>query len=218
MNGIMHGQVSPSGPPSLLCHQPFGLFVRIFVIRSFSIFANVPPTMFAFQGTYTWPDGRMYEGYWVNGMFCGQGTLREADGSKYTGDFAHNKPHGQGEPCPRLAATACSRHVRCGRVLAWVTLLTLATTVRSFVHRNDTSELHKTCTVSVSLLDIWWWVTVCKSSPCFALVFSTPGLTAISCRDQTLAHRSIRGVHVPRAVGVRPDPGKNCHTSPSRPL
>ncbi len=38
-----------------------------------------------------WPDGSLYEGYWVNGMANGRGRMIHADGNYYEGDWVNDK-------------------------------------------------------------------------------------------------------------------------------
>jgi hypothetical protein len=47
-------------------------------------------------GTYTEPDGTVYEGQWKFRERNGKGTLIFPDGRKYTGDFKSGRRHGQG--------------------------------------------------------------------------------------------------------------------------
>ena len=39
------------------------------------------------EGIYTWPNGRKYEGYYVEDKQEGHGVLTEADGSQYEGNW-----------------------------------------------------------------------------------------------------------------------------------
>ncbi|MCP4628581.1 MAG: hypothetical protein GY850_34490 [bacterium] len=48
------------------------------------------------SGTYTEPDGTVYEGHWQFRERNGQGTLTFPDGRKYIGEFKSGKRHGQG--------------------------------------------------------------------------------------------------------------------------
>ena len=48
------------------------------------------------SGTYTEPDGTVYEGQWMFRERNGQGTLTFPDGRKYIGEFKSDKRHGQG--------------------------------------------------------------------------------------------------------------------------
>ena len=48
------------------------------------------------EGTFTAPDGLIYEGHWEFRERNGQGTLTFPDGRKYVGDFKSDKRHGQG--------------------------------------------------------------------------------------------------------------------------
>ena len=48
------------------------------------------------SGTYTEPDGTVYEGQWKFRERNGQGTLTYPDGRKYTGAFKSGQRHGQG--------------------------------------------------------------------------------------------------------------------------
>jgi len=48
------------------------------------------------SGTYTEPDGTVYEGQWQFRERSGQGTLTFPDGRKYIGEFKSGKRHGQG--------------------------------------------------------------------------------------------------------------------------
>ena len=46
--------------------------------------------------TATYPDGEIYEGYFVEGKREGKGTYRYINGDVYTGNFVDNKKHGLG--------------------------------------------------------------------------------------------------------------------------
>jgi len=61
--------------------------------------AAVDPETLAYtgRGRLQWPDGRTYEGDWLNGQFHGHGTALEPDGSTYTGSWQHGARHGHGE-------------------------------------------------------------------------------------------------------------------------
>ena len=48
------------------------------------------------KGQQTWPDGSMYEGYWLDNKANGQGRLIHADGDVYTGEWQNDKAHGTG--------------------------------------------------------------------------------------------------------------------------
>lgn len=48
------------------------------------------------QGTNTWPDGAKYVGWFKDDNKHGQGTLTLADGEKYVGEFKEDKRNGQG--------------------------------------------------------------------------------------------------------------------------
>ena len=48
------------------------------------------------EGTYTQPNGTVYEGQWRHRERNGQGTLIFPDGRKYTGDFKSGQRHGRG--------------------------------------------------------------------------------------------------------------------------
>jgi hypothetical protein len=43
------------------------------------------------KGKYTYPDGRKYEGEWLQEERSGQGTLTFPDGSKYEGQWLDGK-------------------------------------------------------------------------------------------------------------------------------
>jgi len=47
-------------------------------------------------GTYTAPDGTIYEGQWEHRERNGQGTLTFPDGRKYVGEFKSGQRHGRG--------------------------------------------------------------------------------------------------------------------------
>jgi hypothetical protein len=47
-------------------------------------------------GTFTAPDGTIYEGQWEFRERNGQGTLTFSDGRKYVGEFKSGQRHGQG--------------------------------------------------------------------------------------------------------------------------
>jgi hypothetical protein len=46
-------------------------------------------------GTYSWPDGMRYEGYFEKDKKNGFGHLFYPDGRRYEGKFKNNKHHGQ---------------------------------------------------------------------------------------------------------------------------
>jgi len=48
------------------------------------------------EGTFSAPDGSIYEGQWEFRERNGQGTLTFPDGRKYVGDFKSDQRHGQG--------------------------------------------------------------------------------------------------------------------------
>ena len=48
------------------------------------------------QGVYTWSDGRIYEGEYLNDKKHGHGTYTWADGRFYEGPWVNGKQHGQG--------------------------------------------------------------------------------------------------------------------------
>ena len=48
------------------------------------------------QGTYTFPDGKKYEGKFKDGKEQGKGTYTYPDGVKYEGKFKDGKEKGQG--------------------------------------------------------------------------------------------------------------------------
>ena len=43
-----------------------------------------------------WPDGTIYEGYWLNGRANGKGRIIHADGVWYNGNWLNDKANGQG--------------------------------------------------------------------------------------------------------------------------
>ena len=43
------------------------------------------------EGTFTWPDGRKYEGEYLNDKKHGLGKFTHADGSKYNGNWKDGK-------------------------------------------------------------------------------------------------------------------------------
>jgi TPR repeat protein len=49
------------------------------------------------RGYLRWPDGRGYDGEWLDGRPHGHGTAHEPDGSSYTGTWQHGARHGHGE-------------------------------------------------------------------------------------------------------------------------
>ena len=51
------------------------------------------------RGVKTWPDGRRYEGDFVDGHPCGQGKLVSGRGVTYTGAWKKGMQHGYGELC-----------------------------------------------------------------------------------------------------------------------
>lgn len=48
------------------------------------------------SGTYTWPNGAVYTGDWLNGCMHGVGTFNTVDGSCYTGSWAEDLKQGLG--------------------------------------------------------------------------------------------------------------------------
>lgn len=48
------------------------------------------------SGTYTWPNGAVYRGDWLNGCMHGVGTFTTVDGSCYTGSWAEDLKQGLG--------------------------------------------------------------------------------------------------------------------------
>ena len=48
------------------------------------------------RGTQIWPDGSMYEGYWMSNKANGKGRLIHADGDVYDGCWKDDKAHGFG--------------------------------------------------------------------------------------------------------------------------
>ena len=44
-------------------------------------------------GIFTWPDGRKYEGQYINGKKEGHGVLTRADGCQFIGQFKNDKMH-----------------------------------------------------------------------------------------------------------------------------
>ena len=48
------------------------------------------------KGSQIWPDGSMYEGYFVNDRASGKGRLIHADGDVYEGMWKEDKAHGYG--------------------------------------------------------------------------------------------------------------------------
>jgi hypothetical protein len=55
-------------------------------------------------GTFNWPDGRSYEGNYLNDEKDGHGIFCLANGSKYIGNWKHGVPDGIGflTPPPSL--------------------------------------------------------------------------------------------------------------------
>lgn len=51
------------------------------------------------KGKQIWPDGSMYEGYWINNKANGKGRLIHADGDVYDGEWKDDKAHGYGVYC-----------------------------------------------------------------------------------------------------------------------
>jgi hypothetical protein len=48
------------------------------------------------KGKQVWPDGSIYEGYFVNNMASGTGKLIHPDGDIYDGEWRDDKAHGYG--------------------------------------------------------------------------------------------------------------------------
>lgn len=49
------------------------------------------------HGTFTYPDGSVYEGAWVEGQREGHGVYNYANGDTYIGSWKADRRHGQGE-------------------------------------------------------------------------------------------------------------------------
>ena len=49
------------------------------------------------EGTFLYPDGSKYEGYWLNDVRHGRGKYTYPNGDIYEGEWADNQRHGQGE-------------------------------------------------------------------------------------------------------------------------
>lgn len=49
------------------------------------------------QGKLTYPNGDVYEGNFVNGVFNGHGTFKSGMGWSYTGEFKKGQADGQGK-------------------------------------------------------------------------------------------------------------------------
>ena len=49
------------------------------------------------KGKQLWPDGTVYEGYWLNDHGNGEGRLIHPDGDVYKGQWLDDKAHGYGE-------------------------------------------------------------------------------------------------------------------------
>ena len=45
---------------------------------------------------YTWPDGKKFEGEWLNNNMHGKGKYVWADGRSYEGSYEQDKKHGFG--------------------------------------------------------------------------------------------------------------------------
>ena len=50
----------------------------------------------ALSQVYTWPDGGVYDGQWVDGSEHGIGMLTNPDGSQFKGEFVGGMRHGEG--------------------------------------------------------------------------------------------------------------------------
>jgi len=48
------------------------------------------------SGTYSWPDGRRYEGEWQNNKMNGKGKYFWPDGRSHEGEYFDDKKHGKG--------------------------------------------------------------------------------------------------------------------------
>jgi hypothetical protein len=48
------------------------------------------------QSKYTWSDGSVYDGEWVDNKITGQGVYSWEDGRKYTGEWLQNNMNGFG--------------------------------------------------------------------------------------------------------------------------
>ncbi len=62
----------------------------------FEISSSLNLIIYSFKGVYTWPDGRRYEGEWLNNNMHGKGVYTWKDGRKYEGEYCYDKKHGYG--------------------------------------------------------------------------------------------------------------------------
>ena len=49
------------------------------------------------KGVFTYKNGDVYNGPWLDGMKHGKGELRAVRGDSYCGEWARDQPHGLGE-------------------------------------------------------------------------------------------------------------------------
>jgi hypothetical protein len=48
-------------------------------------------------GKYTWTNGKIYEGEWLENKMSGEGKMSWPDGKMYEGGFLLDKKHGKGK-------------------------------------------------------------------------------------------------------------------------
>ncbi|CAL5214326.1 unnamed protein product [Lathyrus oleraceus] len=76
------------------------------------------------NGKYTWSDGTIYEGDWIDGKMTGKGLITWTSGSKYEGEFSGGYLHGQGtftesNGCVYTGGWRMDAHHGVGRKVYW---------------------------------------------------------------------------------------------------
>ena len=80
----------------LLCSRFVGVVCsHVFLVLS-SFFCGPSLTNKKTQGTFTWPDGAVYQGDFVNGQRHGQGKYTFSDGGCYEGSWKDGRYDGYG--------------------------------------------------------------------------------------------------------------------------
>ena len=69
----------------------------------------------------TWPDGRQYEGEFVNDVKQGQGTFQWADGRIYTGQWLNGKQNGTGAISSQTDGNPRMGYWENGKRVKWLT-------------------------------------------------------------------------------------------------
>ena len=77
------------------------------------------------KGLYSWPDGRKYDGYYIQDHKEGEGTyfwvylLKQSDGRSFKGQWKHGKQHGYGD-YTHLDGSIKSGYWENGKRIKWI--------------------------------------------------------------------------------------------------